>query len=148
MFTQGFGRYVCDGDTIRCTIDGFDCVAFTERDEDGTAPDKRMDGFWPSLDPKDAGWIGPRSKSTLRRHIKHAKAVMDAWLKDEWDYCGVCVVVERNGVMLTGNYDNALWGVERNYPGTNNDYLRSVANELLGEAIEQAKAKLAQLCVA
>lgn len=147
MFTKDFPAFACDGDTIRCTVEGFDCIAFVERDDNSDAPDQRQDGFWPSLDPSDAGYIGSKSKSSLRRHMKRAKAIMDAWRNDEWDYCGVCVVVERNGVCLTGKYGNALWGIERNYPSSHsNAYLRATANELLDEALEQAKAKLTELC--
>lgn len=154
MFTKGFDSYVCDGDTISCTIDGFDCVATLHHDDDSTPPDERQDGFWPSLDPKSAGYIGPKSKATLARHMKHAKEVMEAWKNDEWWYVGVAVTVSKADVQLTGNYDHAVWGVEANYPSTkgqvrryghSNRYLMDLANEELGEALEAAKAKLAEL---
>lgn len=75
--------------------------------------------------------------------------MLKAWENDEWFYCGVCVVIEKNGVQLTDDYEHALWGIECNYPHPGryrrNGYLRTVANELLPEALEAAKAKLAQL---
>lgn len=97
-------------------------------DDDYGAPDERQDGFWPSLDPDDAGYIGNKPKSTLVRHMAHAEQVMQAWKDDEWFYCGVAVTVEREGVQLTGQYDHALWGIACNYPERNkrrrpNDYL-------------------------
>lgn len=145
MFTEKFGLFVCDGDTIKCTVEGFDCVAWTERDDNGDAPDERQDGFWPSLNPQDAGYIGPLSKRSFQRHTARAKAVMDAWKNDQWDYCGVCVAVHKNGVQLTGRYNNALWGVERNYPNSDNDYLQIVANELLPKALAEARGAIAKL---
>ena len=69
---------------------------------------------------------------------------MRAWKADEWHYFGVAVTVSRSGVLLTGQYDHALWGIEGNYPGDKqkNDYLRSVANDLLPEALDAARNKL------
>jgi len=40
----------------------------------------------------------------------------------------------------------ALWGIEMNYPGSDNSYLLEIANEYASEAFEAAKAKLASLC--
>jgi hypothetical protein len=73
---------------------------------------------------------------------------MAAWERDEWWYVGVAVTVSKNGVQLTGRYDHALWGVDCNYPGSDNSYLLEVANENLSEAVGAAKAKLASLCAA
>lgn len=149
MFIKEFSDYACEGDTITCTVDGFDVVARLYRDDCSDKPDERDDGFWPSLDSKSAGYIGPRSQATLHRHMEQAKRTMQAWLNDEWFYCGVAVTVSRADVSLTGRYDHALWGVECNYPSKNkNTYLRTVANELLSEALEAARAKIAQLTTA
>lgn len=145
MFTQKFGRFVGEGDTITCEVDGFTCTATLYHDDNNTPPDKRQDGFWPSLDPEDAGCIGPRSKRTLQRHMARAKEVMRAWEHDEWHYYGVAVTVERDGVQLTGRYDHALWGNEGNYPGSDNSYLTEVTNDLLPEALDDARAKIAKL---
>jgi len=147
MFTKEFGKFVCEGDSITCvveTLDGiFDCVATVYRDECGDKPDERQDGFWPSRDPKAAGYVKPVAFEAAR---EQAFRVWDAWCKDEWFYCGVCVTVAKNGVTLTKPYDNALWGVECNYPDTANEYLRDVANELLDEALIQARGVIAKLC--
>lgn len=73
-----FDRYVCEGDTVTVEIDGFTLTATIYRDDDGSAPDERQDGFWPSLDENDAGYIGPSPKArwhatrrALRRSCKH-----------------------------------------------------------------------------
>jgi hypothetical protein len=147
MFTKGFQNYACDGDSITCDVQGFTITATLHHDDGADAPDQMSDGFWPSLNPKSAGYIGNKSQSTLRRHLAKAREVMRAWQQNEWFYCGVSVTVARRGVELVGRYDHALWGIECNYPGSgHNNYLTEVANELLGEALADARAKLATLC--
>ena len=146
-----FDHYVCEGDTVTLDIDGFTLTATLYRDDDHGAPDERDDGFWPSLDPNNAGYIGNKSKSTLARHMAFAEQVMQAWRDDEWFYGGVAVTVEREGVQLTGRYDHAVWGLECNYPERNkrrrpNDYLAEVASEFIEEALDAARAKIAALC--
>lgn len=151
MFTQNFRNYVCEGDSISCEVDGFTCVATLYRDDDNSAPDKRQDGFWPSLDPKDDGWIGPKSKRTLGRHMARAKAFYKQWEGGELCYCGVVVTIEREDVQLVRRYDHALWGVDCNYDlgrKTINSYLRDVANELLPEALADAREKISKLAAA
>jgi len=149
MFTKDFDRYVCEGDTITCHVDGFDLTARIYRDDCSDRPDERQDGFWPSLDPQSAGYIGPKSQRTLDRHMARAKAVMNAWLNDEWFYCGVAVTAEKNGITVTDEFSNALWGIECNYPttrkGNPNTYLREVANEYVSEVLAEAHANIASL---
>ena len=150
VFPQ-FNRYICEGDTVTLDIDGFTLTATIYLDDDLDAPDERDDGFWPSLDPDDAGYIGNKSKSTLARHMAFAEQVMQAWRDGEWFYGSVAVTVEREGVQLTGRYDHAVWGLECNYPERNkrcrpNAYLAEVASELIGEAMNAARAKIAALC--
>ena len=117
---------------------------------DSGPPDKEQDGFWPSLDPANAGYIGPKSQRSLGREMVRAKAIMDGWQKGEWGYFGIAVTVSKNDVELTGQYNHALWCIEGNFPtrrkGNPNKYFRQVANELLPEALAEAKAKLERLC--
>jgi hypothetical protein len=142
-FTKGFSKYVCEGDSIHCVVNGLDCKAVIYWDDINEAPDQRSDGFWPSKNKNDAGYVLPEH---YEAEMAKATAIMDAWKRDEWRYCGVAVTVAKCGVTLTGKYDHALWGIEANYPGSDNAYLRDVANELLGEAISAAKGKLDELC--
>src|SRR5512139_4023032 len=116
MFTKDFGTYVCEGDQITCSVDGFECTATLYQDDDNTPPDKRQDGFWPSLDPKSDGYIGPKAKRALAREMARMKDVLRAWNNDEWHYYGVAVTVKKEGVQLVGRYECALWGIEGNYP--------------------------------
>lgn len=137
-----FGRYVDNCDSVTVDVDGFTCTARLYLDDCQDKPDERDCAFWPSLNPKSAGYIGPKSPRTLRRHHAKARAIMDAWLNDEWHYYGVAVTVARNGVELVGRYDYACWGIEGNYPGSDNSYLSTVADELLWEALADARAKI------
>lgn len=149
MFTTDFNRFTCDGDSISCEVDGITYCATIHRDDCDDAPDERDCGFWPSLNPNDDGYIGPKSKSTLARHKAHAERVMAAWRNDDWWYCGVVLSAEIEGVPLLDEYRVALWGVECNYPERGkrrpNLYLREVADELLSEAESLAKARRAEL---
>lgn len=142
-----FQDYACDGDSVSVDVDGFTVTARIYRDDCSDAPDERQDGFWPSLNPADAGYIGAKSPRTLARHRAKAQAIMDAWKRDEWHYVGVALTIEKDEVQLTGQYEHALWGIECNHPyGDGNAYLSEVAGDLLAEALDAARAKLATLC--
>jgi hypothetical protein len=142
-----FADYACDGDTVSFEYEGFTFTATLYRDDDCNAPDEQQEGFWPSLDPNDAGYIGAKSKSTLARHMAKAREVLATWRNDEWWYVGVAVTVEKEGVQLTSDYEHALWGIECNYPfgKKSNHYLSSRADEYVGEALKTARAKIAKL---
>jgi hypothetical protein len=143
MFTKGFGRFACVGDKITCDVDGFVATATIYRDDNNDMPDQRGDGFWPSRDPNAAGYVLPEN---FDKEQALAERVMAAWKNDDWFYCGLAVTIRKDGVRLTQRYDYALWGVECNYPDSANEYLLEVANDLLPDAIEGAKAVLAKLC--
>jgi hypothetical protein len=145
-FTECFDAFACEGDTIRCEVEGFTLTARIVADDCPDAPDQRQDGFWPSLYKDAPGFIGPGNGFRQRFAKAHAKAeaVMEAWRKGEWFYCGIVLSVERDGIELD-SHAASLWGVECNYPGTDNFYLTSVANELLPEALGAAKAAAARL---
>ena len=138
-FTERFDSLACEGDTIRCEAVGFTVTARIVRDDCPDGPDERQDGFWPSLDIGDPGFIGPGNRPRQRYDaaLKQAEAVMEAWRKDEWFYCGIVLSVERDGIHLD-NHAASLWGIECNYPDTDNSYLSDVANELLPDALATA----------
>lgn len=93
---------------------------------------------------------GPLPNETRKAYVARAAErdfkMLKAWCDDEWRYYGVAVSVSKAGVKLTGKYDHALWGIEGNYPDSDNSYFVEVANELIDEAIDAAKTKLADLC--
>ena len=159
-FRERFDRYVCEGDSIACEVDGFRVIARIVRDDCPDAPDQRQDGFWPSLYINDPGFIGPGNnfRERLAKAQTEAEAVMDAWRKDEWFYCGIVLAIECEDVELEGEADQekvqwtfslpnaaSLWGLEANYPGSDNAYLNEVADELLPEALEAGRAALKRL---
>ena len=76
------------------------------------------------------------------RAAQHDYVMMKAWCDDMWYWCHVTVKIKRDGVALGCA---ALGGIECNYPGSDNAYLLEVANELVDEAMDEAKAKLAEL---
>ncbi|KJS37103.1 MAG: hypothetical protein VR74_10055, partial [Hyphomonas sp. BRH_c22] len=106
----------------------------------------RQDGFWPSLYINDPGFIGPGNnfRERLEKAQAEAEAVMDAWRKDEWFYCGIMLAIECEGVELDENAAS-LWGIEANYPGSDNAYLSEVAGELLPDALAAGRAALTRL---
>ena len=145
-FTERFQPFVCEGDSISCEVAGFEIIARIVRDDCPDAPDERQDGFWPSLYKDAPGFIGPGPNHRQRFAEAQAKAeaVMEAWRKGEWFYCGIVLSVERDGIELD-HHAASLWGVEWNYPGTDNCYLTTVANELLSEALDAGRAAAARL---
>ncbi len=137
IFTERFAPFVCEGDTIECEAEGFEIVARIVRDLCSDPPDKRQDGFWPSEYIGYAGFIGPGNNWRQRLADAQAKAeaIMEAWREDEWFYCGIVLSVSLDGVMLDQNAAS-LWGVEANYPDTDNANLTEIACGLLPEAID------------
>jgi hypothetical protein len=142
MFTQKFAKYACERDSIKCVIGKYTAVARIYRDDLYDSPDERNDGFWPSHCRDVAGYVPPER---FKEAMAKAQSVMRAWELGEWWYCGVCVTIERAGVQLTGQYDHAIWGVECNFPDSDNSWLTEIANDLLPDAIKAAEAKIAAL---
>lgn len=85
---------------------------------------------------------GETEKQYRVRAVEADFKALKAWCNDEWSYCGIVVVATKNGITLG---EASLWGVELNFPGSDNAYLTETANELLGEALDDAKATLAKL---
>ena len=146
-FTQKFDSYVCGGDSITCEAQSYSVTARIADDDTPDSPDQRQDGFWPSLYPNDAGFIGAGNgwRDRFDKAQAHAERVMAAWKNDEWYYCGVIISVAIDGIVLD-DHAASLWGIEANYPDSDNTYLTVVANELLPEALEAAKAERTRQC--
>ena len=70
---------------------------------------------------------------------------MAAWKNDDWFYCGIILSITIGKTELT-DHAASLWGIEANYPDSKNAYLSQVANELLPEALDAAKAEKKRLC--
>jgi len=146
MFTNNFAAFVCPGDAITGEAGPFTVLAQVVPDDCPDAPDQRHDGFWPSLYADAPGFIGPGPNHRQRFAYAQAKAeaVMEGWRKGDWFYCGIVLSISLDGLVLAPHAAN-LWGIEANYPGTDNSYLAEVANDLLPEAITVARETLARL---
>ncbi|MEO0643293.1 MAG: hypothetical protein AAFY47_07750 [Pseudomonadota bacterium] len=149
MFTERFQSFVCEGDSITCEVAGFEIVARIVREDCTDRSDERQDGFWPSLYSDAPGFIGPGPNHRQRFDEAQARAeeVMRAWRNDEWYYCGIVLSVALEGVTLE-THAASLWGVEANYPGSDNAYLTEVAQELLPDALDAGRAAARRLCAA
>ena len=145
-FTERFRPFVCPGDVITCEAGPFTVLAQIVPDDCPDSPDQRQDGFWPSLCIGAPGFIGPGPNHRQRLADAQAKAeaVMEGWRKGDWFYCGIVLSVSLEDVDLARTAA-ALFGIEANYPGTDNSYLTEVANELLPEAVAAARETLARL---
>ncbi|MEM0984835.1 MAG: hypothetical protein AAGJ32_01185 [Pseudomonadota bacterium] len=148
-FTERFQSFVCEGDSITCEAQGFEITARIVRDDCPDAPDQRQDGFWPSLYKDAPGFIGPGNnfRERFAEAQALAEAVMQAWRDDEWFYCGIVLSVSREGIVLD-SYAASLWGIQANYPDSDNSYLNTIASELLPEALGAGHAAIQRLCPA
>lgn len=131
MFTEKFDSYVCIRDTITCYVEGFTLVARIEHDADASIDD----GYCHNVNQEVTG-------SNVEQQKKLSEA-REAYFNEQWFYCGVVISVSRNGVELEENAAS-LWGFECNYPDSDNAYLTDVANELIDDAMEQARKTLAE----
>ena len=145
-FTERFRPFVCPGDVITCGAGPFTVLAQVVIDDCPDSPDQRQDGFWPSLYIGAPGFIGPGPNHRQRFADAQAKAeaVMEGWRNRDWFYCGIVLSVSLEDVDLAQT-GAALFGIEANYPGTDNSYLTDVANELLPESIAVARETLTRL---
>ena len=88
---------------------------------------------------------GESKKAYAARAVERDYAVLRAYCDDDWTYCGIAVQVFYEDMELTGDYDHALWGIELNYPDSENEYLNEIAGELLESALESAKKRVREL---
>lgn len=90
------------------------------------------------------GWgIANPPEGATKRQIAALAAREDferlrRWCNDDWSYVGVVVTVSAKGVELGFA---SLWGIESDA----GDYLVEVANELLPEAMEEARKRIAEI---
>jgi hypothetical protein len=110
-----FSSYVCTGDCISWSAEGFDFVATVEHDAD---TDCDMSDCYTSED-------------------------VERWTNDEWWFGGVVVSVWRNGHLIE-EHAASLWGIECNF-GKDNDYLSEVAQDLQAEALKNAQARTLEI---
>src|SRR5262245_57773741 len=104
-------------------------------DDSSDAPDQMQDGFWPSRDENDAGYVPPEKYDEQQAL---AEARMKGWREGDWHYIGVIarahITVPIGGSSFTCfTMDSAgLWGIE------------SDAGEYLKQVFEEKKEELLQ----
>lgn len=126
MFHGSFGLHTCPGDVMHTMHGKYKVTARVEHDAAYHIDDNDMH----NPDQSVTGCSDEQFKKLMDARF--------AWLRDEWFYCGIVLSVSRGGVLLCENAAS-LWGIEANYPGSDNKYLTEVANELLPEAIDEAE---------
>lgn len=120
-FQEKFSGYLIAGDSISLEMDGLLIIARIAFDQDAS-PDQ-YDGY--------------------------NQAQIESWKNDEWHYAGLALdIYDAEGEILIEENAASLWGIELNFPEGSNDYFNGLANELLPEALESAKEKLAALIAA
>ena len=132
-FEKGFDGYVCPGDVITTTVEGFEIAARIEHD------------FETHIDDDNVHNVDQTVTCCNVEQRKALLAARESWLRGEWQYVGVVLSVARAGVVLD-EYAASLWGICCNYPDGDNEYISDVANELLPEAVQAAETTLAKLC--
>ena len=131
-FEKGFDSYVCEGDTIATKIDGITYEARIVRDEESNIDDDDSH----NIDQSVTGCTDEQQAKLL--------AARAAWFNDKWFYCGIVISAKKVGIVI-GKHLESLWGIDANYPGSDNSYLLEVANELLPEAIKEATNRVANM---
>lgn len=71
---------------------------------------------------------------------------LKAWCDDEWSHVGITITASKNGITLCDKYQAALWGIDANYPNSDNSHFLEIANELALEALTIAQDALEALC--
>lgn len=100
----------------------------TQPDDCRDKPDERQDGFWPSRDPKAAGYVDP---AQFDHEQAKAEARMKAWHDDVWYYLGVIarahiMVPSGQGSFVTYTLDSpGIWGIESD----STDYIKETFEE-------------------
>ena len=128
-FSKGFDKYACVDDSIRVEINGIRYAATIEFDHDTHINDDDTH----NIDQAVTGCNEEQQAKLLEAR--------NAWVNNKWFYCGIVLSAAKAGVDL--DISASSWGIECNYPGSDNSYLLETANELLEDAIQQAEENLA-----
>lgn len=109
----------------------------TPADDSGDTPEDHNEGFWPSRDKDDAGYIGAGRDFEARFSAAHdeAQARLERFNSGDWHYIGVqaeahCLLVHNDVGTFYELRSAGIWGVE------------SDAGPYLQELYEEQKAEL------
>ena len=127
-FETGFDKFICDGENITTTVDGIKFRATINYDSDSSIDND--EGF--SIDQLVTGCNDEQQKQLLRDRELYEQGV--------WWYGTLSFTAHKNLVPIAIN--TSLCGIEVNYPSTGNIQLLQYANELLPQAVAEAKAEI------
>jgi len=123
---EKFDTYVCIGDSIDIYRDGKRYTAILEFDEHYRIDDDDCHNTDQSVTGCDD------------EQFERVLACRQAWFDNEWLYCGVTLYgygVNSQGCEEIDDFPIAsLWGIEANYPGSDNSHLTGVALQLAEES--------------
>lgn len=97
-------------------------------------------------------WEDCAPRKVTKRMIASASAMSDyeslkAWCNDEW-YWGRIVVTVTHTESEIELASDSLWGIDANYPGSDNSYLTDCAMELAESALSEARNRAKELATA
>lgn len=133
-FAEPFDKFVCDGSSITCTVDGIEFRAEVVTDSDF------------GIDDDDIHNTDRSVTGCSEEQHKKLMAAREAWKRDEWFYCGIVISARHVKTDTYWDHLDSLWGIEANYPESDNSYLKDVANEMLPGAVKKVRAKIRKLC--
>lgn len=112
------------------------------RDDDSGPPDKHADGFWPSLDKDNPGYIGDNPTESFASQKTRAEKIMYDWQQGYWHYIGIkavaVIVIPGDGASVC-HYElrsAGLWGIESDRDAS---YLAEVYEEQKAELLEHIR---------
>jgi len=120
----------------------------TVDDETADRPDEMQDGFWPSLDPDEAGYIGhdetadveDGGAARLATAQEEAESRMAAYESGDWGYIGIMaravihIPIGGNSFRVLKLESAGLWGIESD---CGDEYKRQVFDEERDELLSQ-----------
>ena len=121
IFPSCFDRFVCIGDKLTFRQGDFVFDATICYDEDRSIDDDDCH----NIDQNVTGCDDKQQKKLLDARL--------AWFRDEWFYCGLVLSVSHDSGAQWRHVES-LWGIEANYPESDNSYLTEIANEMLPQA--------------
>lgn len=116
-------------------------------DQNATIPDQMGDGFWPSRDPKAAGYIGEHTPAEFEAALMAANNRMAAWARGDWQYVAVTARAEISiptvqGSFITFTIDSpGAWGVESD----SGEYLDNVFEDEKADLLSNLKTLAAHI---
>ena len=107
-------------------------------DYDSSPPDIMSDGYWPSKDPSDPGYIGENPKVSYAEQFAAAKRRLRAYDRGEWWYVGVkaraTIAIKWSHGTTTYRLDSpGVWGVESDCPDAIQEIYQYQKAELLSD---------------